>query len=164
MISSFRIQGIGLLILLMLAVRVSITPGVKHRHEHGNHPHSHHHAHGPHSHAHESTAANTASEAASSTAHIHIFIFGWEFTFNSPFGNVETQTHSPEAVAESPDPRIESLPDGPFVTSATSGGTLIQWVFDLRSPAPPGKIQLPQGMFSGSLFAAEQDLASRDRD
>lgn len=165
--NSFRIKGIGLLILVMMAVRVSITPGVRHQHEHGDHPHSHQHGHShghPHSHSHEPLEADSA-ETHSSTSHVHIFIFGWELTFSSPIPK-ETTAPSSDAVAESPDdsPQVDALPFGPVVTSATSWGSLIGWVFDLKSTSPPLKLALSKGLYSEVLVSGETGFSSRDRD
>jgi hypothetical protein len=163
-VNSFRIRGIGLLILLMMAVRVSITPGVRHRHEHGHHPHSHHHphAHGSHPHSHQHPETKPA-EAYAQTGHVHVFLFGWEFTFSSPFPDEETTPPPPTAVSDAL-PQADALPWGPVLTSPAGWGTLIQWVFDLRSPQPPAKLALPQGVFSDSLVFCEKWLSSRDRD
>jgi hypothetical protein len=166
-IRSFWIKGIGLSLLLMMAVRVSITPGVRHQHEHGDHPHSHHHhSHGPHSHAHEPAEPQPSSEAATSTAHIHIFILGWEFTFNSPYSSDETPNSRTEGIVAASEsaPHLDAPPSGPLVTSATAWGTLIQWIFDIRSPAPPAKVELPQGVLTHPLSADETAFAARDRD
>jgi hypothetical protein len=166
-IRSCWIKGIGIAVVLMMAVRVSITPGVRHQHEHGDHPHSHHHhhdhSHGPHSHEHEPAEP---PDTSASTGHVHIFILGWEFTFNSPFSPDESSAPPPEGSAEESEStaHVESSPFGPVVTSATTWGTLIQWLFDIRSPAPPAKLKLPLGLLSHALSADEAAFAARDRD
>jgi hypothetical protein len=162
-VNTFWIKGIGLLVLLLMAVRVSITPGVRHQHEHGDHPHTHHHhSHGSHSHSHEPAETKPVSK----TTHVHIFIFGWEFAFDSPFADDDAAS-SPAAVtqvSEECHPQMEPLPLGPVVTNAASYGTLIGWVFDLKSPAPPARLALLSGHFAVSLFAEDTGFSSRDRD
>jgi hypothetical protein len=157
-----RIQWVGFGLLLLMAVRVSITPGVKHRHEHGDRPHSHHHGdgtahHHPHAHPHE-------EQPPSANSHIHITIFGWELTLSTPRIDQESPDTAPTTgiSTETAEP-ADILSDEVCLQSAVSWGTLIQWVLEVRSPAPPACLKLPRGDITAALGFLAPGLSSRDR-
>ena len=59
---------------------------------------------------------------------------------------------------------MESSPLGIGVTTSAHGGTLIQWVFDLKSPPPPTLLALPFAALAEALYESEIEPLARDRD
>jgi hypothetical protein len=178
-----RIKWLGFPLLLLMLVRVSITPGIKHQHEHGELTHSHHaegsrgeaNHHHPHSHTHAHHSHDVGkhetkipdAELTPSRSHVHISVFGWELTLSSPLGDADfngSENDSAVPTTEHAPKRAGAFPVGLSFQSVSSWGELVQMLWDIRSPWPPAKLELPQGNLSTAPHLGEHGFSSRDRD